>query len=534
MMKIKLPPKKDSEEIELEFDNLVIVGANGSGKTRFGSKIEQTYPKYVHRISAQKSLEMPTITKPSTKERAELNFFYGTYAESWSEQTYIAEKYANRWGRNVNTHLLNDFNKLMTLLQTEEYEAALDYKEGRIEKPTTKLDVVQNIWETILPHRKLLKQAGKIQTYPTGRTQDNYDASEMSDGERVIFYLIGEVICAPESCIIIIDEPEMHIHKTILKRMFDLIESHKDTCSFIYLTHDIDFAFSRTNAKKIWTKGYLGSEVWDYEILENRSNIPEQLYLELIGSRNPVLFIEGDNSSIDYTLFSKIYPEKTIKPIGSCDKVIQCVKSFNEEVGFHRISSNGIIDRDRRNDDQVRYLNSKNVWVLDVAEIENIFLLEPIVNEVSKLLGKEPVETFLAVKTEVIQFFTELEESQILLHSKDILRKTLIEISNFDNKELEKANDEIKENLTAIDLKEIHNEIKEKFDQIISEQNYNEVLKVFNLKNAIIPRSKICSLLGLKDKSSYINIIYSIIDKGGESSEIIVDTIKQTIIKNAT
>ena len=107
------------------------------------------------------------------------------------------------------------------------------------------------------------------------------------------FYLIGEVLCAPEKSIIIIDEPEMHIHVSLIKRLFDLIENERPDCVFIYLTHSIDFAFSRQNAKKIWAKSYEDGK-WDYEILNEAMPIPEQLYLEVLGSRLPVIFIEGD------------------------------------------------------------------------------------------------------------------------------------------------------------------------------------------------------------------------------------------------
>lgn len=35
-----------------------------------------------------------------------------------------------------------------------------------------------------------------------------YDATELSDGERVIFYLIGQTLMLPSECKRIIDEPE--------------------------------------------------------------------------------------------------------------------------------------------------------------------------------------------------------------------------------------------------------------------------------------------------------------------------------------
>ena len=229
----------------------------------------------------------------------------------------------------------------------------------------------------------------------------------MSDGERCIFYLIGEVLCAPENSIIIIDEPEMHIHVSLIKHLFDLIEVERPDCAFVYLTHSIDFAFSRQNAVKIWAKSYENKE-WDYEILNNEMPVPEQLYLEVLGSRLPVIFIEGDNSSIDYEIYSQVFTDYTLKPVNSCTKVIQIAKSFNDAVDVHNIKSYGIIDRDRRDKVDVNNLVSKNIWVLDVAEAENLLLIEEVVRVVAGHMGKDPNVAFSAVKNNLINFFFRL------------------------------------------------------------------------------------------------------------------------------
>ena len=41
---------------------------------------------------------------------------------------------------------------------------------------------------------------------------NKYNASMMSDGERVALYLISQCLIAPDDYIIIIDEPEIHLH----------------------------------------------------------------------------------------------------------------------------------------------------------------------------------------------------------------------------------------------------------------------------------------------------------------------------------
>ena len=61
-MNIQLPTKIGSPNSSpsIEFEQLVVVGANGAGKTRFGSRIEEMYLGQTHRISAQKSLTFPS------------------------------------------------------------------------------------------------------------------------------------------------------------------------------------------------------------------------------------------------------------------------------------------------------------------------------------------------------------------------------------------------------------------------------------------------------------------------------------------
>ena len=60
----------------------------------------------------------------------------------------------------------------------------------------------------------------------------DYSASEMSDGERAVFYILGQVLSANEGSILIFDEPELHIHKSIISNLWDEIEKLRPDCSF--------------------------------------------------------------------------------------------------------------------------------------------------------------------------------------------------------------------------------------------------------------------------------------------------------------
>jgi hypothetical protein len=537
-MKIKLPTKKGTpnSEPEIEFQQLVIIGANGSGKTRFGSKIEENYLEQTHRISAQKSLTFPSHVSPTSKKIAEHNFKYGVYFDHFKEESqYHDQKINNRWGGNYSTSLLNDFEKLLILLHTEEYEDSLSFKEGRsISKPVTKLDKIQKIWELVLPHKKLFKRAGVIETYSTENQTIKYNASEMSDGERVIFYLVGEVICAPANSIIIIDEPEMHIHKSLVNSLFDLIEIERPDCAFVYLTHDIDFSFSRQNALKIWQKSYEGNNIWDYEFLNESTPIPEQLYFEVLGSRKPIIFLEGGSSSIDYELYQQVYDDKTLRPIGSCEKVIQIVKAFREQQGFHHIESFGIIDRDRRQQTEIVSLNKSGIWVLDVAEAENLLLIEPIVKAVANHMGKNENEVFVQVRQNIINFFASQIENQILLHYKELLRREFLALSNFNANNITSALTEIDTTFSNIDKQVLYHDVDKKFRNILSINDYDSILRIFNLKNALIPNSQVCELTGIRNKNEFKNVIITLLKRKNDTSQTIKTGINLKIIKNAT
>ncbi len=529
-MEILLPPKKgEVEKVKLDFEQLVVVGANGAGKTRFGSWIEENNYEKVHRISAQKSLSMPSSVRTTSMEVAKEDLLYGTHNDNKDWLKNYGRK-NNRWNNNLNTSLLNDYDKLMVLLHSEEYEKSVYYKDHGGEKPITKLDIIQRIWEGVLPHRKLEKRAGIIDAYQDGRPDKKYNGSEMSDGERCIFYLIGEVLCAPEKSIIIIDEPEMHIHISLIKRLFDLIENERPDCVFIYLTHSIDFAFSRQNAKKIWAKSYEDGK-WDYEILNEAMPIPEQLYLEVLGSRLPVIFIEGDDSSIDYEIYSQVFSDYTLKPVNSCTKVIQIAKSFNDAFEIHHIHSYGIIDRDRRDKVDINNLVSKNIWVLDVAEAENLLLIKDVVKTVANHMGKVPNDVFKTVKKNLIDFFAKEMPSQILLFFKETLSQKYQELADFRAHEFSDAIKEIDIKYGSIDKQAIYDGIKAYFQKILDNEDYDGILRVFNLKNALIPNSKVCEETGVRNKEEYRKLLITLLKKDDANSKLLKDAIKAKIIK---
>ncbi len=119
------------------------------------------------------------------------------------------------------------------------------------------------------------------------------------------------------------------MHKSIHSKLWSILESERSDCVFVYITHDLDFAAQKSSAEKIWVRSYDG-ENWDWSILPEFSDLPEDLVLEVLGARTSVIFVEGAPNSFDLQLYSLFYKNYLVLPKGSCENVIQIVKGLNE------------------------------------------------------------------------------------------------------------------------------------------------------------------------------------------------------------
>ena len=494
-------PKIDGTTTELTSNqSILLIGANGAGKTRLGTWIEMSSPQcnLVHRLSAQKSLSMPDTTTPVSIERAKSDLLFGCAdAAQGDEQGY---KVGHKWQSKPATSLLNDYQKLMVYLFSDETEENAKYKahqkitSERIEPPTTKLDRVKELWEKILTHRELIIGGLRIQTKIKGSVDKIYSSSEMSDGERVIFYLIGQCLAAPSNGIVVIDEPELHLHKSVQASLWTEIEKLRSDCLFVYLTHDVDFAASKENSKRIWLKSFDG-HVWDWEELQEDSNLPGDLLLEVLGSRKNVVFVEGENGSHDVALYRALLPSFLVIPRKSCSQVILSVKAFKANIQLHHLQVYGIIDRDRRVPEEIQNLERHSIFVLTVAEVENLFCVKEILQIVSNCLARDANADFQAVSNAIFtRLLTELEKQVSLRVASEIKFK----LNLFDeNKEgVIALTSELQSLANGIDVGMIYSQARDDFNAVISSKDFEGLLSLYNRKS--LP-SQVSGVLGLKN-----------------------------------
>lgn len=498
-------------------NNIVIIGANGAGKTRLGSWIERTLQKNetVHRISAQRVLNIPDYALVRTLEQAEKSLLFGRD----DEYGRVDYKWGSRWGDNPEIFMLNDFDKLLSTLfartTKRDSEHAKETKEKQIyiAVPDAPIDTIIRLWKDIMPQREINFNDGKVMATKVGQAE--YHGKQMSDGERVALYLIGQCLCAPENSIIIIDEPEIHLHKSLMAKLWDKIEEVCSTKLLVYITHDLDFASSRKEANKLRIKSYNGNSSWLWENVPEVEEIPENLTLEIIGNRKNIIFSEGEKGSYDLIIYQLIYEEYHIVPRGSCEKVIESTKAMRASPSLHHLAAFGIIDSDYRTQEEIDILKSAGIVTLNVAEIENLFCLEPLIRVVANHLHLEPDLMVTEVTSFIIQALKDEYEVQITNRAEREIQFRLNVFNKLNHSE-KGLHDGMSSILANVDIGTIYLQSKKIYDEAIAQNNLNSALKIYNRKNL---SKRIAGIFGLKD-GEYVNIILRIL-KSNRKEEIL-------------
>jgi hypothetical protein len=435
---------------------------------------------------------MPDSTTPIAIDLAERSLLFGNPGWTYENKT-------NKWGGKPATALLSDYEKLMVYLFSDETEANAQFKVAyrasttRIDPPVTKIDLVKEVWEKILPHRELVIGGLRVQTRVRDQADRTYNSSEMSDGERVIFYLIGQCLAAPKNGIIVIDEPELHLHKSVQAPLWAEVEKLRSDCLFVYLTHDVDFAASQEGAARIWLKSFDGTS-WDWEAIKPDDNLPDDLLFEVLGSRKPVVFVEGDNGSYDVSLYREVLPGFLVVPRGSCSQVILSVKALKANPQLHHLDVFGIVDRDRRVPDEIAALEADSIFVLTVAEVENLFCTEEIVKIASQRLARDPVADFKAVADEIFKRLQTELDTQVSLR---VASEIKFQLSRFDlNAKGDVALSGALNTLTSgIDVKQLYSTFLATFTNVVAARDYQQLLSIYNRKSLA---TQVSGALGLK------------------------------------
>jgi len=261
--------------------------------------------------------------------------------------------------------------------------------------------LLQGLWNRLFPKRKL--EIGgffpKVRRLDASAEAVPYQLREMSDGERTVLYMAARVMTA-EHPVILVDEPELHMHSRLAVHFWDEAEKLRPDCRFVYITHDLSFTLSRRRATVLLAKPNDAVEVVSVD------KLPSSIAAEVLGAATlpfyakRIFLFEGEpGKGFASELFSAWFDdaETFAVPCGDRDSVCAAVSGL-KAVGVVAAEVIGLIDRDFYSD-VVLGAVTNGVTVLPLHEIESVLCDSKVVTSVAEHFGKDPTgawDEFLA------------------------------------------------------------------------------------------------------------------------------------------
>lgn len=463
--------------ILLDNKNVVLIGANGSGKSSFANFLKKSVASSLIVVPAQKYL---VVNKDSIDT---LKF---TKSDVNKEQRENFYEVANEWyGHNY--QLINYFTGLVNAF-CNEYILSL----GKEAEKNNILEELNIFMEYVLPHLKFdvdrVERTLLVSNLNCDKNE-KYNIKNLSDGEKTSLYYALITLLAPDNSVIIIDEPETFLNLSISNKVWDYLERVRRDCKYIYISHNIDFILSRVNADIYWMKGYTYPNKWSIDrILNiNENSLPLELVVSILGSAKPVIFCEGTKSSHDVKVYNILFGNKaTIYPVGGHQDVKKFTQVYNGSKFFNK-KAIGIIDRDLKGDDEEAHYKENNIYLLPFYEIEMFLLEERIIKELlTNIYSIDDAEKHFDKFLEA--FFERVNNKKNKICSEKIRAYINSRLSNHGVNNcdtLKTATDEIKNLMNEVYESNFDSLFLSELEDACNKKDYLELLKLVSLKDEI-------------------------------------------------
>jgi hypothetical protein len=218
-----------------------------------------------------------------------------------------------------------------------------------------------------------------------------YSIAKLSDGERNAILIAANVLTVLPETLLLIDEPERHLHRSIISPLLSLLLKERTDCAFVVSTHEPLLPVDNPGSKVLLTRAcvYEGDRVtsYDVDLLDRTDAIDDELKRTILGERRKIVFVEGVEHSLDKPLYSLLFPNASIVAKASCREVKHAVVGIKGAAELHWVRPFGLVDNDSSEPERIAELQSKGVIPLNVYSVESIYY-HP---EVQKLAGEKIV-----------------------------------------------------------------------------------------------------------------------------------------------
>ena len=350
------------QDIDIKEGNtLFIVGANGSGKSSLLQRLFTQHRNNATRISAHRQTWFTSNTldfTPRSRRKTGINLQNADVQEDarWKDN-YASQRLSAAIFDLINADNVRS-RKIADRIDMGALEAALSANEKEM-LPQIVVDALAEKKEE--SPLKVLNELLKIANLPIDISIEKgeqlfarrlgsapYSIAELSDGERNAILIGASVLTAEPGTVIIIDEPERHLHRSIASPLMSTLFQRRSDCVFVISTHDVFLPLDNVESTTLLIRSctWKGTSAagWETDLLESDAEICEDVKRAILGVRRIVLFVEGSANSLDKQIYEILFPQISIIPKGNSTDVERATKGIRPTTALSWVTAYGLID----------------------------------------------------------------------------------------------------------------------------------------------------------------------------------------------
>lgn len=497
-------------------DVLYLLGANGTGKSSLVSRLFVQHVHNAKRISAHRQTWFESNTldiTPRSRQDLENNL------RNQDAQPHARYREWNAAGRaHMAIYDLIDADtmqerKIAGLVRDGNIEAA--QKEAESPSPIQVINELMRL--SNLPIEISVEDGQKIIARKNGGS--GYSVAELSDGERNAFLIAADVLTARPGTLILIDEPERHLHRSIISPLLKLLFERRSDCTFIVSTHELMLPLDTPKASTLLVRSceYQNQNVlaWTADLLSPGAGIDDDLKGDILGSRRKMIFVEGTAQSLDTSLYSLLFPQISVVPKEGCRDVEHAVRGLRGADDIHWISAWGVIDNDQRSAEDVARLKEVGIWALSHYSVESLYYHPKVITRVAerqiRVVGGDAAALAQTATTNAIAA-AKAQRNHLVISA--VLRSTR-------NKVLEglpkRSHIEAGSALQVqVDVATIRDAEEKLFDELISAANWDGLITRYPLRESSA-FARIVEGLKIKDQATYRGAVLKLLQDDTEA-----------------
>jgi ABC-type cobalamin/Fe3+-siderophores transport system ATPase subunit len=365
---------------------LFILGANGTGKSSLMQAFALASPETTRRITAHRQTWFRSGSPEFTgKQRAE----YGRTVFHYDRQENARwmDDYAEQRAQMAIYDLVNSENE-----RARGITRAVDQRNMEEMAKLTAQEGTFTVMNRMLRLSNLdiaVSVEANDEIMATRNGSKPYSIAKLSDGERNAILIAANVLTVPPGTLLLIDEPERHLHRSIISPLLSLLLKERPDCAFVLSTHEPLLPVDNPKSQVLLTRGcvYESDRVtsYDVDLLESTNAIDDDLKRTILGERRKIVFVEGIEHSLDKPLYSLLFPNASIVAKANCREVENAVVGIKGTTELHWVKPFGLVDNDSSEPDRIADLEGKGLIILKVYSVESIYY-HP---DVQKLAGEK-------------------------------------------------------------------------------------------------------------------------------------------------